>query len=317
MNLNQATWPNQRAHLLCTSNDGKPVIGRPSGRARRGRFSVMLAALASVACGALGNAPLATAAETPISVAVVDFTSSQRTSYSKSLPEYVVDQLVNRGDFDVLEREKLASIVAEVGFQSSSGFVTPDSAVQVGGMLGARILISGHILDHSRSTKKFKGYGVSTTKTTFRLKARLEAIDVTTGSKLFSHVAEASREIQAVQSQVYDSTERDMGEKVATQLVDALMKSKRITALVSGPEAVSVMIASEPAEADVEIDGTYYGSAGQAINLVPGVHNITVSLPGYVNWEKRVMVQEGTSLKARLQKDTASKTETKLEVEIN
>lgn len=259
----------------------------------------------------------ATADSGPISVAVVDFTSSRRTGYSKSLPEYVVDQLVNRGDFDVLEREKLATVVSEIGFQANSGFVTPESAVQVGGMLGARMLISGHILDHSRTTKKFKGYGVSTTNTIFHLKARLEAIDVTTGAKMFSHVAEASREVQAIQGQVYDSTERSMGEKVATQLVDALMKSKRIQTLVSGPEAVSVMITSEPAEADVEVDGTYYGSSGQAIKLVPGLHNVTVSLPGYVDWTKRVMVQEGTSLKARLKEDTAVKTEAKIDVEIN
>jgi len=250
------------------------------------------------------------------SVAVVDFTSSSNTIYKKSLPELVVDELVNRSSFDVLEREKLSTLAGELAFQSSTGLVDPNSAVEVGGMLGARILLTGHILNSGREKKSFSGYGIKTTKTTYSLKARLEAIDVKTGSKLFSKVAGATKEVQAAQGQISSSAQKDLGVKVARQLVDAFLASKRISKLVSGPESVSVVINSEPAMADVEIDGTYYGSAGQAIEIVPGVHNIKVSLPGYLDWSKRVMVQEGTRLNARLQKDNAIRTESTLELEI-
>ncbi|MFK8050720.1 MAG: PEGA domain-containing protein [Halioglobus sp.] len=250
-------------------------------------------------------------------LAVVDFTSSTSTAYRKSLPELIVDELVNRGDFDVLEREKLDTLAGEIAFQSSTGLVDPGTAVQVGGMLGARILITGHILDHGSQRKQFSGYGIRTTKTTYRLKARLEAIDVTTGSKLFSNVAQASKEVQAIQGQIANSTQKDLGSKVAKKLVDAFVNSKRIQKLVAGdPETVSVTIRSDPPEADLEVDGTYYGNTGQEIKLIPGTHNITVSLPGYVDWNKRVMVQQGTTLKARLQKDTAIRTESKVELEV-
>jgi hypothetical protein len=257
------------------------------------------------------------AAEELVSVAVVDFSSSSHTSYRKSLPEFVVNELVNRGDFDVLEREKLDTVVSEVAFQANSGFVTPDSAVRVGGMLGAKILITGHILDHGQETQRYTGYGISTTKITYRLKARIEAVDVTTGSKLFSHVAGASKQSQTVQGQSYDTTQKDLGEKIAKELVDALMASKRIKTLVGGVDAISVLIVSEPEEADVEVDGTYYGTAGQPIQLIPGLHNVAVSLPGYLTWSKRVMVQQGTSIKARLQKDETQRSATKIELEVN
>ena len=46
----------------------------------------------------------------PIRVIAVDFTSSVGTNYTRRLPELIVDELVNSGDFDVLEREKLTSI---------------------------------------------------------------------------------------------------------------------------------------------------------------------------------------------------------------
>ena len=258
----------------------------------------------------------ALAANGPVPIAVVDFTSSSSTSYRKSLPEMVVNELVNSGEFDVLEREKLDSIVGEIGFQNASGFVSPEQAVQVGGMSGAKLIVTGHVLDHGQERQTYRGYGISTTKTTFRLKARMEVIDVTSGSKLFSNVSEATTEKQTIQGQSYDSTQKGLAESVAKKLVAAMLKSNRIRNLVDGPAPVAVTINSEPADADVEVDGTYYGTANQAIDLVPGIHEITVSLPGYMPWKKRVMVKEGTKVIARLRKDDTIRTETRVELEV-
>ena len=250
-------------------------------------------------------------------IAVVDFTSSRSTAYRESLPELVVNELVNSGEFDVLEREKLGSVVGEIGFQNSSGFVSPEQAVQVGSMLGAQLLVTGHVLDHGQETQSYSGYGVTTRKTTFRLKARMEVVDVTTGSKLFSNVAEATREVQAIQGQNYGNTERGLAEQVARKLVAAMLDSKRIKTLVDGPGAVTVQITSEPPEADVEVDGIYYGMAGEAIELVPGNHQVTVTLPGYEPWSKTVMVREGTKIRARLRPDETTKTKTTIELNTN
>ena len=271
----------------------------------------------SALCLALANAFPAQASESLIPVAVVDFSASGRTPYQSSVPEFVIDELVNSGDFDVLEREKLRTVAGEIGFQAGSGLVLPESAVQMGRMLGARLLVTGHIIDHGRETREFKGYGISTTNTTWRLKARIEVIDVTTGSKLLSHIADASTRSQTLQGQSADSTQRDLGAVVARQLVGAIKKSRRIRSMVDGPEAVAVTIRSDPPEADVEVGGTYYGTAGQPIRLIPGIHNIRVSLPGYQEWSKRVMVQEGTNVVARLRKDDTVRTETQVIIDVN
>lgn len=251
-----------------------------------------------------------------IPIAVVDFTASSHSVYKASLPEMVVNELVNSGEFDVVERSKLDSLVGEIAFQNNSGFVSPQQAVQMGGMVGAKLIVTGHILDHGQETQTYRGYGVSTRKTTYRLKARMEVVDVTTGSKLFSQVAESAFEKQTVQGQNYDSTQKGLSAAVAQKLVAGMLESKRIRTLVDGPAAVSVLVKSDPPDADVEVDGTYYGTANQSIELVPGVHEITVSLPGYLSWSKRVMVKEGTKIIARLRPDNTTRSESKVELKV-
>ena len=257
-----------------------------------------------------------TAAAELVPIAVVDFTASSSTPYRSSLPEMVVNELVSSNKFDVLEREKLGSIIGEIGFQSASGFVPPDKAVQVGGMLGASLLVTGHVLDHGREQQSFSGYGVRSTKTIYRLKARMEVVDVASGRKLFSHVAQARDERQVVQGQNYDQSQRDLSEKVARLLVAKMLASDRISAITSAPELVSIAVESVPAEADVEIDGIYYGMAGDSIQLVPGNHEIKVSLPGYLEWTKIVLVRDGARIRARLMPDNTTRSESKVEIDV-
>ena len=110
------------------------------------------AALLFVLCVVLAGVSPAQTSEGPIPVAVVDFTASRDTPYRLSVPEFVVDELVNSGAFDVLERDKLDTVVGEIGFQTGAGLVRPDSAVQMGLMLGARLVVTGHIIDHGHET---------------------------------------------------------------------------------------------------------------------------------------------------------------------
>ena len=279
-----------------------------------GRLALAMAL--SALCVAPGSNSEVRASETPIPVAVVDFTASTQTPYRLGLPEFIVDELVNSERFDVLERDKLRTVVGEMAFQTSAGLVRSDSAVQVGRLLGARLLVTGHVIDHGRETREFSGYGISASTTTWRLKARIEVIDVTTGSKLLSHVAQSSAETRTLQGRGYDDTQRNLGGKVAKKLVAAILGSKRIRHMVDGPQAVSVTVRSDPPEADVEVDGTYYGTAGQPIRLVPGIHRVRVSLPGYLEWSKRVMVQEGTSIVARLRKDDTPRAKTQITIDM-
>ena len=266
-------------------------------------------------------ASLSAAAErTPI--AVVDFTANSPTPYRSSLSEMVVNELVGSNKFDVLEREKLDSLIGEIDFQSTGRFVSPQQAVQVGGLLGADLLVTGHVLDHGREQQSFSGYGVRTTKTTYRLKARMEVIEVASGRKLFSQVAQARDEQQVVQGQRTDESQRDLPEKVARQLVARMLASERIKAIVNAPRPVAtprlvtITVESVPGEADIEVDGVYRGMAGDRIQLTPGNHEITVSMPGYLRWTKVVTVKDGARIQARLVRDNTTRSESKVDIKV-
>ena len=100
-----------------------------------GTATRLITACKRILLGSLLYTVSLSAAAELVPIAVVDFTASSSTPYRSSLPEMVVNELVSSNKFDVLEREKLGSIIGEIGFQSASSFVPPDKAVQVGGML--------------------------------------------------------------------------------------------------------------------------------------------------------------------------------------
>jgi curli biogenesis system outer membrane secretion channel CsgG len=250
-------------------------------------------------------------------VIAVDFTSSVGTNYTKRLPELIVDQLVNSGDFDVLERGKLTSLARELDFQAGA-FVDPGKAVQVGSMSGAQLLITGNIIENTRSSKSATSYGIRSTVTRHYLKVRIEVIDLTTGSKLFSHVADDTAVIKSTGLNSVGRGESTLGPNVATKLVDATLNNKRIRLMVESAgggaaEPVLITIKSDPEGADVEIDGVYLGNAGGEFEVNPGVHEILVSLPGYQTWSKKVKVRDGLAFTATLSEVVDQKIEIQVE----
>ena len=58
---------------------------------------------------------------------------------------------------------------------------------------------------------------------------------------------------------------------------------------------ISVTIQSEPAGADIEIDGSYEGSTPTQTTLAPGEYVIRVARPGFKAWERRVMIRAGSA----------------------
>ena len=76
---------------------------------------------------------------------------------------------------------------------------------------------------------------------------------------------------------------------------------------------VKVNISSSPNEADIEVNGVFYGNAGEQIEIPQGIQNIKISLPGYKVWEKKVFVREGLTIKATLME----KKDIKIEIDDN
>jgi hypothetical protein len=54
-----------------------------------------------------------------------------------------------------------------------------------------------------------------------------------------------------------------------------------------------VALSSNPAGADVEIDGAYVGSTPSNVHLAPGDHAVTISKKGYLSWQKKIRITQG------------------------
>jgi hypothetical protein len=260
------------------------------------------------------NALTIRAAELP-SIAVADFSSDQNTRLTHGLPDILTDALVNSHRFDVYEREKLNTIMKEQSFQAS-GFSDPQTAVALGKVAGVHYILTGQIIDYGHEVRTFTGYGVNTRTTFYRLKAGIKVVDVKTGKVLFSRNDSAEEKLDEGQSmQSYDTTmDTKLAEEVSDKLVKALLNDESFKGPDDGAGAlIPVKISSTPENADVEVDGVFYGNAGGDIKLPSGLHLVKVSLTGYEDWSKKVMVKEGLVFNVALTKKVDARIEIKHE----
>ncbi|MGH9598911.1 MAG: PEGA domain-containing protein, partial [Terracidiphilus sp.] len=56
----------------------------------------------------------------------------------------------------------------------------------------------------------------------------------------------------------------------------------------------SLIIASTPTDADIEIDGSLVGDTPSTVNVAPGSHEITVEKTGFTNWTRKLDVTGGS-----------------------
>jgi len=64
-----------------------------------------------------------------------------------------------------------------------------------------------------------------------------------------------------------------------------------------------ISVASVPANADIEMDGSFVGSTPSMIEVTTGEHSVLVKKTGYKNWERKLKVTGGSiNLSAELEK---------------
>lgn len=259
------------------------------------------------------SAASALAMASDIAVLVIDFDSSMATPWRDTLPEMIDDRLINEGDFAIVDRDRDRGrdVVEELKYQTQSGFVDPETAVQIGNQLGARLLVSGSILEDTQSSKTSSAYGLQITSITTQLKARMEVLDISTGRKIYSRIASAVDTYQETAGLDTSSKREALGESVAQKLVDGFISSRRYKDLVpgikpetsnpGGDQSFAITVTSEPPGADVEIDGVFYGSADSTpFSVAEGQYVFKVTLAGYTPWVKTIRVSRDLSLRARL-----------------
>lgn len=248
-------------------------------------------------------------------IAVADFTSEVSTELRHGLPEEITERLVNSGRFQVYERDKLHAIMNEQEFQQS-GFSDPQSAVSIGRIMGVRYILTGNILDFGKEVRNFTGYGVRSKTTIYRLSANMRVIDIESGKVLFSK--NGTSEEMSTQSNGLGTSDETVDTRLAKKLATDLMRTLMAHHAFQGVQQeknkeVEIEISSSPEFADVEIDGVFMGNAGSKFKVTEGLHTIKVSLPGYEEWDKKVLVKEGLSFKATLPR----KVDTRIEVDVD
>jgi hypothetical protein len=261
--------------------------------------------------------PLQVLAEGLPSLAIVDFTSTVETKLVQILPDLLSDKLVDAELFEVVDREKLNTAMTEIGF-SGSGAID-DKAIQAGKMVGAQYLLTGKILELSKSQKEFKGYGTQFKTATVRLAISADVIETGTSRKLFSRRASTAKEFQEMGGLTISAQTagEEMANQVADKLVTAMLGSNRLRALSKTDEASAetdpatpkealITITSSPKDASVEIDNVLYGNTGETFKVPSGLHTITVGLDEHQVWEKKVMVKDGMKLHIPLSKNNAA-----------
>ena len=245
-------------------------------------------------------APAANPNQPPPVIAVVDFEGYSKLGLDRKVPDLITDELVNTGRFSVVERERLATVMAEQGIQTL-GTVASNPA-QIANLVGADFLVTGSIVNAGRNVKTTQAYGVTTTSATSSVTVAARVIHAATGRILFSTKKTASA--KALGSQ-YSSLDGPGYTSLARQrIARAISVNRNLREVPEAPAKAQLLltITSDPAGADVEINGVYYGNAGGSFEVPEGMHTVKVSLPGYREWVKRIRVQRDMNFRARLAK---------------
>jgi curli biogenesis system outer membrane secretion channel CsgG len=136
----------------------------------------------------IANVPFAQAQGKKIRIAVIDFQNNSTWTWwgdklGEAANDEFVTQLVQSGQFSVIERQKLQAILSEQGL-GASGAVTASTAPKIGKLLGVQLIFTGSITSFSIKTTGggFGGIGGSFTKAESKLDVRM--IDTTTGEIL-------------------------------------------------------------------------------------------------------------------------------------
>jgi hypothetical protein len=67
--------------------------------------------------------------------------------------------------------------------------------------------------------------------------------------------------------------------------------------------ASKISVSSTPANADIEIDGSFVGNTPSLIEVTPGEHSVVFKKTGYKNWERKLRVTGGSvNVSAELEK---------------
>ncbi|MBI2571660.1 MAG: hypothetical protein HYV63_32015 [Candidatus Schekmanbacteria bacterium] len=134
-------------------------------------------------------------------IAVVEFENRAGNQWGRlgsGASDMLATELVKTGQFSVIEREKLQAVLNEQAL-GMSGAITPQSAAQVGRLLGVQAIVTGAVTEFGESQSGVSGggyFGVS--KREYRAAVDVRIVDTGSGEIVFADNAASTDSIANV-----------------------------------------------------------------------------------------------------------------------
>ncbi|MBD3398714.1 MAG: hypothetical protein GF399_00085 [Candidatus Coatesbacteria bacterium] len=127
-----------------------------------------------------------------IAVSALEDKAGSSYNVGTGLADVLTTALVNTGKFQVYERDQLARVMEEQAL-GTSGLVTPQTAPEIGKLLGVQAIVYGSVTEFSTQEDSvglgtMMG-GIGFNRYTARVTLDLRIIDTTTGEIIFAHSA--------------------------------------------------------------------------------------------------------------------------------
>ena len=127
-------------------------------------------------------------------VAVMDFdnkTPHGGWQVGQGASDMLATELVKLGKYSVLERDKLATLLKEQDL-GASGRIDPQTAAQIGKVLGVAYIVTGSVTEYGQSTSGGGGGGVHVGKKGYHAAVDVRIVNAVTGEIVFADTAEHS-----------------------------------------------------------------------------------------------------------------------------
>jgi curli biogenesis system outer membrane secretion channel CsgG len=146
--------------------------------------------------------------------------------------DWLVEKLVQSGQYRVMERREINSVLQEQGF-SLSGAVDDKTAIQAGKLLGCQLVVLGAVTDFSRHKSGAHGaFGIAFNvgKVTAEGKLNIRLVNTTTGEIVYTGSASGTHSFSKVDVAGFgggvdwdESQARQIFEPAVTQLVNKIV----------------------------------------------------------------------------------------------
>ena len=217
-------------------------------------------------------------------IAVIEFEGKGISQVEASaLSDELEIHLSNFSGYTVVERGKMEEVLEEQGFQQS-GCVSEECAVEVGKMLGTKVIVVGSI---------------SKVGSTFSVNAKI--VDVETGkidkTANYKYRGQIDGLLVTGMAQVASQLTGQSINQAAVATTPTPVPTPRPVA--PRKKVGSIYINTEPKNAIVKVDGIGYGRSPTTVeNLSPGNHRVEIIKLGFVTSLKtvEVMIDEMTNV---------------------